>query len=214
MKANEILNNVMVALGMESAAPTQTNFEQRKQAEGEAVFEAESFEVGNAVFVVGEEDERMPVPEGEYMLEEAVKMVVDAQGVITAIGEAEGEEEKEEEPKAEAAPAEEEVEAATESPSAPRKVIESQVRETIFSEVKVELEKITSAHEAEKAEWDTARIEMSKEIDALKERLAEEPAAQPLSHNVEGKAPTKQVFKNSSWKESTQDRVYKRMYNS
>lgn len=124
MKANEILNNIMVALGMESEAPAQTNFEQRKEAEGDVVFEAESFEAGQAVFILTEDGERMPTPEGQYSLEEDIVMKVDEQGMIAEIGQAQ-EEEKEEEPQAEA-PAEEveEVEASTEEVKQPKKIVE------------------------------------------------------------------------------------------
>ena len=218
MKANEILNNIMVALGMESEAPAQTNFEQRKEAEGDVVFEAESFEAGQAVFILTEDGERMPTPEGQYSLEEDMVMKVDEQGMIAEIGQAQ-EEEKEEEPQAEA-PAEEveEVEASTEEVKQPKKIVESQVRETIFSAedmdaVKVELEKVVSDFEAEKANWETEKTALSAEIEELKGRLAEEPAVEPMRHNVEGSAPKKVVFNQRSWKESTQERVYKRLYN-
>lgn len=215
MKAQDILNNVMVALGLEPQAPAQqVNFEQRKQADGDSVFEAETFEVGSAVFVTAEDGERMPVPEGTYTLEDGMTMVVDDQGVIASIGEAQ------EQPPANAPKEEEEVVASANPPVAnPKKVVESQVRETHFSAeemtaVKVELEKVVTEFENEKAQWDKERVELTAEIDALKEKLAEEPAVDPLTHNVEGNAPQKVAFKSRNWKQTTQDRVYRRMSNS
>ena len=63
--------------------------------------EAESFAVGAAVFVVNDEGEQIPLPDGEYTLADGAVLVV-AEGAITEVKEAEepaveAEEEKEEE---------------------------------------------------------------------------------------------------------------------
>lgn len=62
-----------------------------------ATIEAESFEVGSAVFVVTEDEERMPLPEGRYEMEDGSTLVVSEESTIEAIepagegGEGEGE---------------------------------------------------------------------------------------------------------------------------
>jgi len=77
--------------------------------------EADSFAVGASVFVVNDEGEQIPLPDGEYTLQDGSMLVV-AEGAVTEVKEAaeepavEAEEEKEEEMTAEV----KEVEASTE----------------------------------------------------------------------------------------------------
>ena len=77
--------------------------------------EADSFAVGASVFVVNDEGEQIPLPDGEYTLADGSMLVV-AEGAVTEVKEAaeepavEAEEEKEEEMTAEV----KEVEASTE----------------------------------------------------------------------------------------------------
>lgn len=77
--------------------------------------DAESFAVGVSVFVVNDEGEQIPLPDGEYTLQDGSMLVV-AEGAVTEVKEAaeepavEAEEEKEEELTAEA----KEVEASSE----------------------------------------------------------------------------------------------------
>ena len=79
--------------------------------------DAESFAVGVSVFVVNDEGEQIPLPDGEYTLQDGSMLVV-AEGAVTEVKEAaeepavEAEEEKEEEMSEE--PKAEEVEASSE----------------------------------------------------------------------------------------------------
>ena len=121
MNTKETLNKVRTLLGIE------VKLEQMTLDSG-AVFEAESFEAGQEVFVVSDE-ERVAVPVGEYTTEDGKVIVVAEEGLIAEVKEAEAEEAP-----AEEAPVEEEEELA-EAPATPKKVVKSISEEMFFSEI-------------------------------------------------------------------------------
>jgi hypothetical protein len=83
--AKEILNRVYeIIMGQETKEPVKVDLAQVKTMDGQAVLEAEAFEIGNTVFIVTEE-ENIPVPMGEYTLEDGVKIKVDEQGIIVEV---------------------------------------------------------------------------------------------------------------------------------
>jgi len=120
MNKQEAIKKVRTLLGIEVKLEQMT-------LENGAIFEAEKFEAGEEIFVIAEE-ERVPVPVGEYNVD-GKTIVVAEEGVISEIKEA-GEEApvKEEE-----APAEEE-EMSNET-LAPKKIVESISKEQFFSEI-------------------------------------------------------------------------------
>ena len=69
--------------------------------ENGTVLEAEAFEPGNEIFIIAD-DERTPLPVGEYEMEGGLVLVVTEEGVIDSIVEPEAEEEVEEEVEVEA----------------------------------------------------------------------------------------------------------------
>ena len=79
-----IINKVKTLLGIE------VKLEQMKLDNG-AVLEAEAFEVDAEVFVVAE-DERVPVPVGEYVMEDGKILKVVEEGIIAEIADAPTEE--------------------------------------------------------------------------------------------------------------------------
>jgi len=115
-----LLNKARTLLGI------QVKLEQMTLDNG-AVLEAEVFEAGAEIFVVAE-DERVPVPVGEYEAE-GKTIVVSEEGVIGEIKEAGAEEEA---PAEEAPVAEEEL--ATEE-ATPKKIVKSISEEMFFSEI-------------------------------------------------------------------------------
>lgn len=74
---------------------------------GGVVVEAESFEAGENVFLVGEDDEKVAAPVGEHELEDGRILVIVEEGVIAEIREAGSEEEVVEEEAAQEEMAEE-----------------------------------------------------------------------------------------------------------
>lgn len=65
------------------------------------LLEAESFEAGNNVFLVGEDEEKVAAPVGEHELEDGRVLVIVEEGVIAEIREAQEEEVAEEAPEVE-----------------------------------------------------------------------------------------------------------------
>jgi hypothetical protein len=105
MNENKILNKVRTLLGLE------VKLETMKLSDGVSTLEADAFEAGQPVFILTEDEQRIPVPVGEYELEDMRILVVIEEGVIAEVREAA---EVEEEVEVEAPAVEEEVEAATE----------------------------------------------------------------------------------------------------
>ena len=119
-----VVNQIKELLGMD------VKLAQMKLMDGVTVIEAETFEPEMAVFIVNE-DERVPMPVGEYMLEDGNVLKVETEGVIASI----------EMPEEEAPEVEEEVETtkkeeemATEA-ATPKRVVESVTKEMFFSEI-------------------------------------------------------------------------------
>ena len=82
MKDNSILNKVRELLGMEVKLGT------RKLDDGVTTIEAEEFEAGFQVVIVTEDEQKIPLPVGEYKLEDGLMLVVTEEGLIAEIKEA------------------------------------------------------------------------------------------------------------------------------
>ena len=119
-----VVNQIKELLGMD------VKLAQMKLQDGVTVIEAETFEPEMAVFIVNE-DERVPMPVGEYMLEDGNVLKVEVEGVIASI-EMPVEEAPEVEVEVETTKKEEEM--ATEV-AAPKRVVESVTKEMFFSEI-------------------------------------------------------------------------------
>lgn len=194
MNTNQILNKVRVLLGME------VKLEQMKLADGVTVIEAESFEPEMEVFVVTEDEQKIPVPVGEYELEDGRILVVEAEGIVKEVKEKMEEEPMEEEPTVEV-----EVEAKeTTTAATPKKTIESVVKESFFSEI-----------EDLKKENETLKAELSKlttpkdETETLEVELNEEP--KPIAFNPENTNPVERVRIASKRERSIMDSVLERL---
>lgn len=222
MDAQSTLTKIMTYLGMETPEAIEVAFEEKKIKEGDTKFEAESFESGKAVFIVNEDDEKMPAPEGMYQMEDDHEMKVDEMGIIASYEKKEDEkdEDLEEDKKDESKEAEEdkeEMEAAPETAQA-KKVVEteSKVTETHFSEIesiKTEMANERNAWETAKTEYETKLSEMTAELEELKNRLAEEPAAEPLAHSVERTSEPVSLYKHSDkGRKNATNRVFSNMY--
>jgi hypothetical protein len=206
--AKEILSRVYdIVMGKEEST-VEVELAQVKTADGAAIFDAESFDVGQAVFIVTEEG-NIPVPMGEYILEEGLKIKVDEQGVIVEV-EAEGAETTEE--------VVEEVEAKDEPmkeetgmmESMPKKVVKSktEMEESYFSKFETRLSAIEKANE----ELKSLNVELSAENEELKKQLAETPA-EHTKFNPEAEAQRDIKFKIGARREETvTDRVFNSLF--
>lgn len=208
--AKEILNRVYdIVMGKESTEETKVELAQVKTMDGEAIFDAEAFEIGNAVFIVTEEG-NIPVPMGEYMLEDGMKIEVDEQGVIVEVS-IEGEE-KEEEIVEEVIEAKDEIEKEETGmmEAAPKKVVKSktEMEESYFSKIETRLSAIEKANEELKA----INVELSAENEELKKQLAESPA-EHTKFNPEANNQTNVQFRIGARRgETIQDRVFNQLF--
>lgn len=189
-----VINEIKTLLGME------VKLAQMKLENG-TVIEADAFEPEMAVFIVNEED-RIAMPVGEYVLEDGNILKVEVEGVIAAI-EMPEEVMPEAEVEVESPEVEVEVEAAAEA--TPKKIVESITKEMFFSEIEklrneiAELKGVKlSADEEDKTDEDLK----SKEV---------ELSVEPLTHSPEVKAPQVQKFA-SSRPMTTQDRVMAKLF--
>ena len=196
MNEKSILNKVRTLLGLE------VKLETMKLSDGVSMLEAEMFEAGQPVFILTEDEQRIPVPVGEYELEDMRILVVIEEGVIAEVREAA---EVEEEVEVEAPAVEEEVEAATETAPQAKKVIESIVKESFFSEI----EALKKENEELKAKLSAQTTEVAEEVAPVE--LSEEP--KPISFNPENTQAT-DVFKFATKRNATtMDTVLSRISN-
>jgi len=172
MNTNQTLNKVRTLLGIE------VKLEQMKLDNG-AVFEAEVFEAGAEIFVVADE-ERVAVPVGEYKTEDGMVIVIEEEGLIGEIKEAESEEEEAEAPVQEEEVVEEEM--STESAS-PKKIVKSISEEMFFSEI----EKLRN----EINELKLSKVEV-KEVEEVSVELSSDEV-EVINHNPENKTSEKEL---------------------
>ena len=89
MDAKETLSKIKTILGLE------VNFETRKLENG-TTFESDKFENGSEVFILTEDEQKIPVPQGTYLMEDNAELVVEEEGIIASLGYKKDEEEMEE----------------------------------------------------------------------------------------------------------------------
>ena len=180
-----VLNEIKTLLGME------VKLAQMKLENG-TVLEAEVFETGQPIFIVNE-DERIALPIGEYIMEDKMVLVVAEEGIIAEVKEAVAEEEAPE--------VEEEVEAQVETPSAapstPKRIVESVSKEMFFAEI-------------EKLRTEIAELKLAKEVKA---ELSADVVVEPLTHSPETKQEVKLNLYSPKRQMSTKDVVMSKLFN-
>jgi hypothetical protein len=205
----DILNRVYeIVMGKETEEAVKVELAQIKTADGQAIMEADAFEIGQAVFVVTEEG-NIPVPMGEYVLEGGLKVKVDEQGVIVEI-ETEGAEEIEE---VEAKDMEEKEEVMGEDKmeaKMPKKIIKTktEMEESYFNKFDARLSAVEKTNEDLKA----VNVQLSAENEDLKRQLAETPA-EHTKFNPDAEVKRDFQFKiGAKRNETIQDRVFNSLF--
>ncbi len=196
MNNNSILNKVRELLGME------IKLAERRLEDGQTRIEAEEFAAGFQVVIVTEDDQRIPLPEGDYKLDgdDGEILVVQEEGIIFEIKTEEVVEEEVTEEVATEEVVEEEM--ATEKPAA-KKTVESIVKETFFSEI----ENLKKENEELKAEVEhLSKINNKEEVVELSEE-----AIKPIVHNPENEQKTKLNSYSQNRPQTTQDRVFAKL---
>ncbi len=170
MKATDIVNQIKEVLGMELSKEVQLAV---MKLDNGTEIEAEAFEADQQVFIKNEDGESIPLPSGDYNLEDGRSLKVETEGVIASIGEAEAEEEVEakEEPKEEEAPTEEVVAEEEEMSYATKEELEEV--KSVLQEIKDEIKSLGESKEEMKKEESVEEIEMTAEV------------VEPIAHNPE-----------------------------
>jgi len=187
---NSLINQIKTLLGME------VKLEQMKLADGVTVLEADSFEAGNEVFIVTEDEQKIPLPVGEYEFEDGRILVVVEEGMISEVKEKEMEE-----PEIEVeVETEKKEEMETEKPTA-KKTIESVVKETFFSEI----EKLKEENETLKAELSKLK-EVKEEV-----TLSSDEEVKPISFNPENENKVETIRIASKRERSIMDSILEKL---
>ncbi len=205
MKATDILKRFEAFL-------KRYEFAQLKLDNG-TILEAEEFVEGNSIFIVTE-DERVPLPIGDYELESGSKLIIAEEGIIGSIGNESAEEEITEEmskENLEEIKEEEKVEETTAS-YVSREELEEAVSEVkdMIEEVKAKLEEAKEKEEEKPVEAEEEKKEEKEELSAA----MSEPSVQPLKHNPEANKSVglKKIGQNRN-SLSPMDRILERISN-
>jgi hypothetical protein len=202
MKATEMLKQIKTLLR------ARVGLAQMTLEDGETVIEADVLEAGQAVFIVSD-DERIPLPVGEYTTADGQTIVVTEEGMISEVKlEVEDLEEEEEEKEDDKEMLEEEVvvedvpEAAVEEVAA---IVEAvvEVVAPVIEEVKKEVEELKKKFE-----------EQDKKEDEKEKMSSQKPARKPMKHNPEAKQTTEaNLYSQGANANTTQNRVFNKIFN-
>ena len=204
MKPMEMLNQIKSVLGVELSTEEKIELAQAKLENG-TVLEAESFESGQEVFILTD-DEKVALPIGEYEMEDGKILVIAEDGIISEIKEG-GEEEV----------VEEEVEQVEEELNEEDKYATKQELQEIKSMVE-EIKELMK--EGKKEEMHKEEVLMSQKLtelacqedEALKEELSK-PASEPIKHSPEAKEELNKVVYSQKRNLTTRDIVYNKIAN-
>ncbi len=197
-----IIQKIFSALNADEKQAVKTELAQAELKEGTTI-EADSFEEGQAVFIVTEDGEKIPMPEGTYELEDGRKVEVNDSSMIVSIGtgeeaeeaEGEGEAEVEQEAKEEMseeaegeAPKEEELKEDEKEEIGDmdklREELRQYVREVVM-EAMQEKEEMSSEEKVEEAAPETAAEEA--QVEEKAEEVAVEASAQKVTAKIKVK---------------------------
>jgi hypothetical protein len=148
----EKLNQIKIALGMEVKMVEAT------LKDGVTKVMTEALEPGSKIYVVSEEGEKAPAPEGIHQLEDGTEVYVDSEGVITQVEAPEVEEEVE-------------VEAAAETPNE-IPAGEDTAEQPTKSEATITKEEMASYVDSCMSKLMMAIEEVAKEVGIVKEEMA------------------------------------------
>jgi len=232
MKPSEMLSKITTLL------QAKVELEEMKLENG-TIIEADSFASGESVFIVTE-DEKVPMPIGEYTLEDGKSLIVEEEGVIASVGEAKEEEAEMKEDlsndevatgskKSEEAPEEEAKEDEPEAEELSEEVVEENLEEDkdemtqivdavvqavspMIEEMKEELGYVKDelGKMKEKEEEKLAKEKVEEEV---KQELSETPASKPIKHNPEAKTDVKMRQISQNRAHTTYDKVFNKLFN-
>ena len=218
-----IIPKIFSALNADEKQAVKTELAQAELKEGTTI-EADSFEEGQAIFIVTEDGEKIPMPEGTYELEDGRKVEVNDSSMIVSIGsgeeEAEGEAEVEQEAKEEMseegegeAPKEEELKEDEKEEMGDMDKLREELRQYVREVV---MEAMQEKEEMSSEEGEAAPEEAKEEETEEKaEEVAVEASAQKVSAKIkvkpEGTRPDSIDWFKPSARNTTMGNVLKHM---
>ena len=193
-------NLIKAALGF------QVNLAQMKLEDGITIVEAEAFEPDYSIGIVTA-DGIVPLPVGEYTLEDGKILVVAVEGIIAEVKDAM----PAETPEAPEAPVNVTVEADSQAPQ-PKRVVESVSKETFFAEIeklKVEFSAQIEELKSVKAELESVKAEKQ----ALEVKLnSQEEGAEPIVQNPEPEVKVQGFAYGQNHPETILDSVFSKIF--
>jgi len=203
MKPMEMLNQIKSVLGVELSTEEKVELAQAKLENG-TVLEAESFESGQEVFILTD-DEKVALPIGEYEMEDGKILVIEEDGIISEIKEG-GEEEVVEEEVVEEEELKEEDKYATKQELQEIKSMVEEIKELMKEGKKEEMHKEEELMSQKMTEL------ACQEDEALKEELSK-PASEPIKHSPEAKQELNKVVYSQKRNLTTKDIVFNKIAN-
>src|SRR6056300_318452 len=203
MKPMEMLNQIKSVLGVELSTEEKVELAQAKLENG-TVLEAESFESGQEVFILTD-DEKVALPIGEYEMEDGKILVIEEDGISSEKKEG-GEEEVVEEEVVEEEELKEEDKYATKQELAEIKSMVEEIKELMKEGKKEEMHKEEELMSQKMTEL------ACQEDEALKEELSK-PASEPIKHSPEAKQELNKVVYSQKRNLTTRDIVFNKIAN-
>ncbi len=197
-----MLNKVKEILGVELSEEKEVKLAQAELENG-TIIESETFEPGNEIFIVTD-DERVPLPIGNYKLIDGESLIVKQEGIISSIGAVE-EEEPTEEVEAEEVKAEEEKEEMGYATKEELEEVKKVVEEIKAILIPKEEEMSEDAETSVKSEETT-----TKTVYAQKEEMSE---VEKVNHNPENETEKKMNLYSQKRGNTTLDRVMQKISN-
>tara|TARA_Y100001938_G_scaffold142392_1_gene213542 strand:- start:499 stop:1080 length:582 start_codon:yes stop_codon:yes gene_type:complete len=192
MKSQELLSQIKNLLGMEDIQLEKLNLENG------TVLEAETFETGKEVFILSE-DEKIPLPVGEYQLEDGRGLEVTEEGIISELIESYMEDEKDKE---------------DEKENDKKMDDKDEMRYVTREEFRKEMDDLKKTIEEMMDTKDKDKEEMSSQIATeIAVEMSKTPATEPIKHSPDSnKSEFKFKFAGARTK-STLDRVMETISN-
>ena len=202
MEYKSTKNRVKAVLGF------QINLAQMKLDDGITIIEAEEFAPDFSVGIVTA-DGVVPMPVGEYTLEDGNVIVVEVEGIIKSVAPVAAEEAMPEAAHPTAEATEPQMAAEPQAPQAKR-VVESVSKETFFAEI----EKLRTELSLQINEVKAENESLKSEKEALEVKLnSQEEGAEPIVQNPEAEEKVQGFSFGQNRPETIQDKVYEKMFN-
>ena len=204
MNTNDMISKIKDVLNLSE----EVKLEQQALENG-TVLEAEAFEAGNEIFIVTEDEKvAVPVPVGEYQLEDGRILVVAEEGLISEIKTEEAEEETEEVEVEAKEEEKEEMGYATKEELAEVKQMIEEIKAMLEPKEEMSADELGNLVTEELAKHE--KVELNEVPEEVQEEL-NQPAAEPIQANPETKQNLSKFNIAPNRRLSTLDRVFSKL---